>query len=116
MTDHKNLVFLNTDLREKVKTSRWKVAIQIWSFDFRVDIKYIKGVDNSISNLNTVADSDYFSRIAHPLSDDLEERIQIIEELSPLPKDSDIYDTIKKVHNTTVGHRGFDRTEDSPLY
>jgi transposase InsO family protein len=99
MTDHKNLVFLNTDLREKVK--RWKVAIQ--SFDF--DIKYIKGVDNTVA--------DYFSRITHPLSDDLQERIQIIEELSPLPKE--IYDTIKKVHNTTVGHRGFDRTLDSLL-
>ena len=44
MTDHKNLVFLNTDLREKV--NRWKVAIQ--SFDF--DIKYIKGVDNTVAD------------------------------------------------------------------
>ena len=41
-TDHKNLTFINTDFRGKVK--RWKLAIQ--HFDF--DIEYIKGEDNIV--------------------------------------------------------------------
>jgi hypothetical protein len=69
-TDHKNLTFLNTDLREKVK--RWKVAIQ--AFDF--DIEYIKGVDNTIA--------DYFSRIDNP-AEETSDDLFSIHELRPLP-------------------------------
>ena len=48
-TDHKNLTFINTDFREKVK--RWKLAIQ--HFDF--DLEYIKGEEN--------IEADGFSRL-----------------------------------------------------
>ena len=43
-TDHKNLVLLNTDPREKVQ--RWRLAIQYYDFD----IEYIKGEDNVVAD------------------------------------------------------------------
>jgi len=48
-TDHRNLIFINTDLRDKVK--RWKLAIQ--HFDFNVD--HIEGEKN--------IEADGFSRL-----------------------------------------------------
>ena len=43
-TDHKNLTFINVDLKQKVQ--RWKLAIQ--EFDF--DLQYLKGEDNVIAD------------------------------------------------------------------
>jgi transposase InsO family protein len=44
LTDHKNLVYLNEEKKEKVK--RWKIAIQ----DYDFILKYIKGKDNPIAD------------------------------------------------------------------
>jgi hypothetical protein len=43
-TDHKNLTFINTDLRQKV--TRWKVHVQ--EFDF--DIQYLEGENNTVAD------------------------------------------------------------------
>ncbi len=59
-TDARNLTFLNTDHREKVK--RWKLAIQ--GFDFKVE--HIRGVDN--------IEADAFSRLV-PFPEELKNRL-----------------------------------------
>ena len=92
-TDHKNLTFINTDFREKVK--RWKLAIQ--HFDF--DIEYIKGEAN--------IEADGFSRLCPQLDDP--ESVQYLNViLERLPQD--IYNKIQAVHNTNAGHFGVDKT------
>ena len=92
-TDHKNLTFINTDFREKVK--RWKLAIQ--HFDF--DIEYIKGEAN--------IEADGFSRLC-PQPDDPEtiNFLNLITERLP----QDVYDKIQTVHNVNVGHVGVEKT------
>ena len=92
-TDHKNLTFINTDFREKVK--RWKLAIQ--HFDF--NIEYIKGEAN--------IEADGFSRLC-PLPTDLEsvEFLNLLTERLP----QEIHDKIRAVHNTNAGHAGVDKT------
>ena len=92
-TDHKNLTFINTDFREKVK--RWKLAIQ--HFDF--DLEYIKGEDN--------IEADGFSRLC-PLPDTTEDiaYLNLLEEYLP----QTVYEKIQKVHNVDVGHFGVDKT------
>jgi hypothetical protein len=92
-TDHKNLTFINTDFREKVK--RWKLAIQ--HFDF--DIEYIKGEDN--------IEADGFSRLC-PLPTDPESVAFLNLLTERLPQD--VYDKIHAVHNTNAGHVGVDKT------
>jgi transposase InsO family protein len=92
-TDHKNLTFINTDFREKVK--RWKLAIK--HFDF--DIEYIKGEDN--------IEADGFSRLCPTPSDpESVEYLNLL--LERLPKN--IYDKIHAVHNTNAGHVGVEKT------
>jgi hypothetical protein len=124
-TDHKNLTYINSEFREKVK--RWKLAIQ--HFDF--DIEYIKGPDN--------IEADGFSRLC-PDPNETESKYEskinsmlIAKGLShncSLPKSenditylnslnvkvnnhmipADKYDIIKSVHNELSGHLGVDKT------
>ena len=102
-TDHQNLTFINTDLRDKVK--RWKLAIQ--HFDF--DVEHIKG------ELNIEADG--FSRLIE--NTDGEPREFVVQntinalrtvrpEMERLP--TAIYHKIKQFHNATIGHHGVERT------
>ena len=102
-TDHQNLTFINTDLRDKVK--RWKLAIQ--HFDF--DVEHIKG------ELNIQADG--FSRLietpdGEPKEIVVQNAINAMRsnppKLETLPHD--IYNKIKKFHNATIGHHGIERT------
>ena len=100
-TDHKNLTFINTDFREKVK--RWKLAIQ--HFDF--DIEHIKGKDN--------IEADGFSRLLPtPDQETLSEQTEWLmfnweeEDGTPLPRDT--YKKISRIHNSDVGHFGVDKT------
>ena len=98
-TDHKNLTFINTDFREKVK--RWKLAIQ--HFDF--DLEYIKGEDN--------IEADGFSRLCPmpTIAEDVEylNLFEGCEDNAPrLPQD--VYRKIQAVHNTNAGHFGVDKT------
>jgi transposase InsO family protein len=96
-TDHKNLIFLNTDFREKVQ--RWKLAIQHYNFD----LEYIKGSDN--------IEADGFSRL---LERD-ENEINMVYFLSN-PKNrqdrlsEEVFRKIQKVHNAMVGHTGEEKT------
>ena len=92
-TDHKNLTFINTDFREKVK--RWKLAIQ--HFDF--DLEYIKGEEN--------IEADGFSRLCPMPSDpDSIAYLNLLTERLP----QDVYTKIQAVHNTNAGHFGVDKT------
>jgi hypothetical protein len=93
-TDHKNLTFINTDFREKVK--RWKLAIQ--HFDF--DIEYIKGEAN--------IEADGFSRLC-PLPTD-PESVTFLNSILTERLAQDKYDKIQKVHNTNAGHVGVEKT------
>jgi len=99
-TDHKNLTFINTDMRQKVK--RWKLAIQHYDFD----IEHIAGDKN--------IEADGFSRLLDV--PDIEEGeivenicvLEGVEAIEPLP--SHIYEKIKKVHNTDIGHFGLEKS------
>ena len=102
-TDHQNLTFINTDMRDKVK--RWKLAIQ--HFDF--DVEHIKG------ELNIEADG--FSRLIE--TPDGEPREVIVQNainamrtkrptLEVLPTAT--YKKIKDFHNAVIGHHGIERT------
>ena len=92
-TDHKNLTFINTDFREKVK--RWKLSIQ--HFDF--DIEHIQGELN--------IEADWFSRILVTSNEDVLNKVTlyVIREEFPIkrPKLSlQTYEAIKKVHNSDI--------------
>jgi len=98
-TDHKNLTFINTDFREKVK--RWKLAIQ--HFDF--DLEYIKGEEN--------IEADGFSRLCPmpTITEDVEYLNVLEERENSTPRlPQDVYRKIQAVHNTNAGHFGVDRT------
>ena len=96
-TDHKNLTFINTDFREKVK--RWKLAIQ--HFDF--DIEHIKGVDN--------IEADGFSRLCQlPTVEEIPTEMLLANtEIDPRLS-MDTYQKIASVHNSDIGHFGVDKT------
>ena len=102
-TDHRNLLFINTDMRDKVK--RWKLAIQ--HFDF--DVEHIKG------ELNIEADG--FSRLIETIDGEPREFVvqntinalrTVTPELDMLPPA--IYNKIMQFHNATIGHHGVERT------
>ena len=109
-TDHRNLIFINTDLRDKVK--RWKLAIQ--HFDFNVD--HIEGEKN--------IEADGFSRlITIPKEEELEQNEIDTNQLFVLRAHTEresriitdrlpqeVYDKIKTAHNSDVGHFGVERT------
>ena len=108
-TDHKNLTFLYTSLKDKVK--RWKLVVQ----HFNLDLEYIPGKENTIADLLSrlvpytkpdESDSDNEDNDGTPEFNALHE--------SSAPRnrrmDSDKYDLISKVHNSTVGHHGVERT------
>jgi hypothetical protein len=105
-TDHKNLTYINDSVNAMVV--RWKLYLQEYTFD----IQFIKGLDNIVA--------DNFSRLCI-LSEDNheteEEMLQFIEqderffsllELKRVPKEA--REIIKKVHNSSVGHHGVERT------
>jgi hypothetical protein len=100
-TDHRNLTFLNSDTNPKVK--RWKLEMQEYDFD----IEYLPGEKNVVA--------DAFSRLL-PVNNDVE-RICIIENseehiflLDEFTIPEVVYEKIKKVHNSKVGHHGVERT------
>ncbi len=92
-TDHKNLTCINEEGSSKVR--RWKLAIQEYNFD----IEHIKGEDNVVA--------DAFSRLcAHTY--ETEDVFCALNNPTIIPKTQ--YKLIGKVHNSTVGHHGVDRT------
>ena len=104
-TDHKNLTYVNDSVNAMVV--RWKLYLQEYSFD----ILHVKGVDNIVA--------DNFSRLCILTEENLseEEILQFIEEdetfyslleLHKIPKR--VRRIIGKVHNSSVGHHGVERT------
>ena len=102
-TDHKNLTFINTDMRDKVK--RWKLDIQCFDFD----VEHIAGEKN--------IEADGFSRLISvpegiPKEIVVQEKIfalrQQLPEVERLPQK--VYDKIKCFHSAAVGHHGVEKT------
>ena len=90
-TDHKNLTFINSDYKNRVK--RWKLAIQNYNFH----TEHIPGKDNFIA--------DSFSRLVP--NETIAEEVLLIDDFK-IPDDK--YDIIKLVHNKNTGHHGVERT------
>ena len=130
-TDHKNLTYLNTDLKQKVQ--RWKLAIQEYDFD----IEHIPGKDNIVAdglsrycefptefqenlmqtNAFIMETIDYHKQDICEQSNLLidtflllpEEKYDILEETdNKIP--NRIFDTITLVHNSGIGHSGVEST------
>ena len=105
-TDHKNLTYINDSVNAMVV--RWKLYLQEYTFD----IQFIKGLDNIVA--------DNFSRLcilSEVNTQTEEEMLQFIEqderffsllELKKVPQKAN--EIIKKVHNSSVGHHGVERT------
>ena len=96
-TDHMNLTYINLGASQKVQ--RWKLALQ--EFDF--DIEHVAG------KLNVVADA--FSRLVvnnqpPKSSSEFLGNIELFSTRIP----EELYKTIARHHNSTVGHFGVDKT------
>ncbi len=94
-TDHKNLTYVNQEGSAKVK--RWKLALQ--EFDF--DIEHIAGEKNVVA--------DAFSRLVQHEGGE-EAQFLAFSENDHIPRDK--YKLISKVHNSTAGHNGVEKTLD----
>ena len=102
-TDHKNLTFINTDMRDKVK--RWKLAIQCFDFD----VEHIAGEKN--------IEADGFSRLiqtpeGEPLEVVVQNKIFALRHIRPkLDRLSqEVFQKIALFHNAKVGHLGVEKT------
>ena len=105
-TDHKNLTYINDSVNAMVV--RWKMYLQEYSFD----IQFIKGLDNVVADnfsrlcVLTEADSMTEETILQLIEQD--ERFFQLLELKKVPKKA--REIIKRVHNSSVGHHGVERT------
>jgi hypothetical protein len=109
-TDHRNLTFINSEGSPKVY--RWKLRIQEFSFD----LKYVKGEDNPIADINSRAcpklgDSflgEYKDQILSVLAGPLQHKDAHEKRLHIPDKE---YKQIASCHNSgKVGHFGVDTT------
>ena len=127
-TDHRNLTFMNTDSNPMV--TRWKLAQQELNFN----IKYLKGSENIISDPFSRLCKNFMKEdpLGYSEADVLATMLQdipqiddylnahistrmaphilalITPKLGTIPRDK--YDIISKVHNSTAGHHGVERT------
>ena len=105
-TDHKNLTYVNDSVNAMVV--RWKLYLQEYSFD----IKHIKGADNIVadnfSRLCLLSEEDNISDEALLQLIEEDEKFYSLLELYKIPKR--IKRIIGKVHNSSVGHHGVERT------
>jgi len=90
-TDHRNLTFINMEGSPKIR--RWKLAIQEYDFD----IEYLPGEKNIVA--------DNFSRLC-----DIESPDETLCTFTELRIPDWEYRLISKVHNSSVGHHGVERT------
>lgn len=95
-TDHANLTYLNESKSQRVQ--RWRDDLMEYDFD----VEHIPGEKNVIA--------DAFSRLLPITTEQITalEELNIIVEHNRIP--SDKYKLISAVHNSTVGHHGFERT------
>jgi hypothetical protein len=113
-TDHKNLTFINIDHREKVR--RWKLAIQHYDFD----IEHIHGRDNvvadGLSRLCPFPEGEAGNRlmVIQSLEDRWDDEVKEPTETGSAGTET-TRQTIRKYHNSTVGHRGIERTYQTML-
>ena len=105
-TDHKNLTYINDSVNAMVV--RWKLYLQEYTFD----IQYIKGADNIVadnfSRLCVLNECDGISEdeMLHLIDED--EIFFSLLEFRSVPKTAK--NIIRKVHNSSVGHHGVERT------
>lgn len=98
-TDHRNLAFVEKAPSPRV--TRWKLLLQ--EFDF--DIEYIKGVDNTIAD----SLSRDIIRVPPPPAAGAAPTSSLLAVLQPYLA-MHLHQHISNVHNSIVGHAGFDRT------
>ena len=118
-TDHKNNTLVRNNGSDKVL--RWDLYLQ----QFDITKKYIKGEDNEItdswSRLCAVSDkTEYLTLLEEmecPSSEYLNlmtEKVMTIEEIAilaqPRELNPEVYRKLAKVHNSSVGHLGVERT------
>jgi hypothetical protein len=125
-TDHKNLTYLNTEVKQKVQ--RWKLIIQEYDFD----VEHIAGKDNVVADglsrfcefpeeLKDSLLTLFTMDILEEFSTEIKEQNQIAnnfvlstEELHDLQTEKrippDLYNVIASVHNSGVGHFGIEIT------
>ena len=95
-TDHRNLLFIND--ASSARVLRWKMALQEYMFN----IEHVAGKDNIVA--------DNLSRIPNITHDSEDDRVDMLYALDEFEIPQDIRDAFDKVHNSAVGHMGFDRT------
>jgi hypothetical protein len=114
--DHKNLTYINYG--NSAKVLRWKLWVQ--EFDF--SLEYTKGEENEIADIlsrgmkNPSRGDKKTHTVAHILATGVKNPAQqstTQHELYTFPEFKPTkyqYDEIKKVHNTSVGHYGVEKT------
>ena len=118
-TDHKNNILVRNNGSDKVL--RWDLYLQ----QFDITKKYIKGVDNEVtdswSRLCAVSDkTQYLTALEegecppHQYLNLMTEHVMAIEEINLLAQPRvitpEVYSKLGKVHNSSVGHLGVERT------
>ena len=104
-TDHRNLIFINKELRSKVQ--RWKLAIQHFNFD----IEHIDGESNFVADiLSRQCPLPNEEVGTHPNTDATELLANLSETQQKYLIETDYKDLLKQVHNTHMGHHGYVRT------
>jgi hypothetical protein len=96
-TDHANLTYINSAPNDRVY--RWKLTFQEFDFD----------IEHTPKEQNIVAD--YLSRfMVHevPAGDQIE--YMTLSEIQYVDVPTERWNTIKRVHNSTVGHHGVEMT------
>jgi hypothetical protein len=130
-TDHKNLTYLNVELKQKVQ--RWKLAIQEYDFD----IEHIPGRNNVVADglsryCEMPSETEQIVQLNQISAELLEaHRADIQQDNDNLPDNflfipeemfslidnkyidripDDIYNVITRVHNSRIGHFGIEKT------
>ena len=95
-TDHRNLLFIND--ASSARVMRWKMDLQEYMFN----IEHIAGKDNVVA--------DNLSRIPNITHDSDEDRVDMLFALDELEIPFEVKNAFDKVHNSSVGHMGLDKT------
>ena len=95
-TDHRNLLFIND--ASSARVMRWKMDLQEYMFN----IEHVAGKDNVVA--------DNLSRIPNITHDSDEDRIDMLFALDEFEIPLEVKNAFDKVHNSSVGHMGLDKT------
>jgi len=132
-TDHKNLIFLNSKAKPKLR--RWKIAVQGFTFD----VEHIPGVDNVIADVlsrcqpisqevketllsmfrcyrkegSTASDDGILGKSVDSACSDGNDKVWYFAPMRNLVIPANIRELILRVHNSLTGHWGVQNTLQS---